>query len=138
MKSILMKIGGIKMIGSLIVMLIFLCGAFFSIFLMTKSYIAATIIGIIGFFFVILVISMLRAKAKDMNMDILSKAAFIYTLVGDEEIAKDIPVELKKEISRTMSEIAACTSGIDSARLWFRECMKHRKFLEEIKERNDD
>ena len=125
------------MIGSLIIMLIFLSGAFFAIFLMSRIYLAAILIGVCGFILIFTVIGLLKRKKKDVNEAILTKAAYIYILMGDDHLCSYVSPTLRKEVSKIMTEIAALTSGIDSTVEWVKQCMIFKNALEKLNEEDN-
>ena len=78
--------------------------------------------------------SMNRSQDKDIfRAKVLRCCAYIYVLLGEEKLTEGMDESLKKEISKTMTEMAAATYGLNAVVPWMKEVTKFKKGLEDKK-----
>ena len=101
------------MIEALLVMMIFLAGAFFAICIMSNMIPAAVIIGIMGFILIIGLIGMMRRATNEL---VIKKLCYIYSFIAI--LPANNPIS--KTIRRTLKELALDTCGPGNYSLWLK------------------
>ena len=112
-------------------LLCFIFGTLATLFVVSKVYIPAVIACCLCA--AVMYVSHTK-NDKSLQNKIIDKCAYIYILVNDEKISETLLPELRKEISKIMSEIAAQVGGVEASSYWIKKCIEMKKKVDERSE----